>query len=430
MPSIVDRTVWDLSLPETEGKIATYRGEFQKLNIATARKDFGTLRLAVVSAEIQLLAPDAVPDFLTRPPYDAIPRMRQPYMPIDPAVLKKSKFDDYKNDLWNPGVLTKPGSSTKPGGVQFVSTGAGAGAFEAARTIHDLQQTTGKGVAIGLIDTGCSNAHPALTGRFTFAEMRRDNSGVSIHEGEGVDYFHHGTATASQIVGADFAGVQLGGAPDAQLYVAGLWYRNDAKWDDLQVLTALDWLSDKAKQIKIICIPVEGGQSVSEVHEIALMATRRLGILPIVSAGNRGKGKPVTPGRCKHALSVGALNQKNELETTSSSTKATEPRQVPDLLAPGIADTARVDGPTEGPKTFTTRKLGPATSFAAPHVTAVAARLLQAYPSADPDQLQLALTTSPKTYFGDPGYTVAGVIDYDRAYAKLGSTLGVEGKLA
>jgi subtilisin len=130
---------------------------------------------------------------------------------------------------------------------------------------------------------------------------------------------------------------------------------------------------------------------------------RSKGVLPVYAVGNEGPGTSRSPGSYREALSIGACGRDGAVPAFSSSQRFDRSMDppVPDLVAPGVeVISARPRGGWQ---------VMDGTSMAAPHVTGLAALLLQARPEASVDEIEKAILASCKrpkraTRAGEPGH--------------------------
>jgi len=108
-------------------------------------------------------------------------------------------------------------------------------------------------------------------------------------------------------------------------------------------------------------------------------------ILLVVAIGNEGPHTSRSPGNYAGVMSVGAMDENNQVADFSSSEMAGD-RIVPDLVAPGVHIVSCA------PRNEYVSMDG--TSMAAPHVAGLAALLFQAKPDATVDQIQEAIYSS------------------------------------
>lgn len=242
---------------------------------------------------------------------------------------------------------------------------------------------TGAGVKIGHLDTGADGSHPAITHAVgAFAHF--DLTGRQIAGALATDTRVHGTHTAGIIAGRPFGGLTFGVAPNASLASAVVIEKGDiAK----RVLAGLNWCVDQ--QVRIVNISL-GLKLFEPLFSLIIRTIRQLGILPVVAIGNEGFPTSRTPGNLPESLSVGATDEQDLIWFNSSSQllPETPKRHVPSLVAPGALIWSCVPG--GGMKALS------GTSMAAPHITGLAALLMEAKPGASIDQIEKAIFSSCK----------------------------------
>ncbi|MGH2354752.1 MAG: S8 family peptidase, partial [Chloroflexota bacterium] len=122
-----------------------------------------------------------------------------------------------------------------------------------------------------------------------------------------------------------------------------------------------------------------------------LAVTQRLrqrGVLPVFAIGNEGPGTSRSPGNYAEALSVGAVDRYGMVAPFSSSitfNRSIEPNQ-PNVVAPGVAVVSAKPG--GGVQSMD------GTSMATPHVSGIAALLVQAKPDASVEQVEQAIQST------------------------------------
>lgn len=187
--------------------------------------------------------------------------------------------------------------------------------------IPDLwQQTEGKGVKIGVIDTGCDFDHPDLDGAVEAAkDFTRSRNGARDVNG-------HGTHVAGTIAARrDGRGV-VGVAPQSTLLIAkGLG--DDGTGDSRGIAAAIDWCCEQGAEII--------NMSLGSPHPdtLILAAIRRAvaaGVFVVCAAGNDGRPNSVNyPARYAETIAVAAVNRDGKVSRFSS-----VGREV-DVAAPG-----------------------------------------------------------------------------------------------
>jgi subtilisin len=245
------------------------------------------------------------------------------------------------------------------------------------------QGITGTGILIGHIDTGVDITHPALAPAVdTFAMF--DFTGRQVAGASATDSGIHGTHTAGIMVGQQFQGSTFGVAPGAKLAAAIVIEGGDVP---ARVVGGLDWCV--AQGVRLVNISL-GLPAFEPQFSIIMQLLRQRNILPIVAIGNEGAQTSRTPGNLPEALSVGAIDESDQIWFRSSSQQMSEnPRRyVPAVIAPGAGIWSCVPGGQ-------LRSLS-GTSMAAPHVAGLAALLLQHRPQTRADDLEKAIIASCK----------------------------------
>lgn len=135
---------------------------------------------------------------------------------------------------------------------------------------------TGKGIRVGVVDTGCDTSHPDLQGKVVAAQdFTRSRIGHYDNVG-------HGTFVSGEI---------CDGAPDAQLVIAkGL--SDNGSGSSQSMAAAIDYCaSQKCRVINISA----GGPVADPMIEAACQRARDVGVFIVAAAGNSGKNQNGTP---------------------------------------------------------------------------------------------------------------------------------------
>jgi subtilisin len=241
---------------------------------------------------------------------------------------------------------------------------------------------TGTGVLIGHLDTGIDSTHPALENAIdayaVFDEIGQQLNVVSPM----VDTGYHGTHTAGLLVGKPFQGLTFGVAPDAGLAAGTIIEGGDVP---ARIAAGLNWCVGQG--VKIISLSV-GVRAYEPLLAALLGALRDRDILPVVAIGNEGPDSSRTPGNLSQSLSVGAIDENDQIWFDSSSQQFVETpkRIVPTVIAPGVGVWSSAPGGK-------LKRLS-GTSMAAPHVAGLAALLKQYRPEATATQLEKAIIAS------------------------------------
>jgi subtilisin len=240
---------------------------------------------------------------------------------------------------------------------------------------------TGKGVLIAHLDTGIDVTHPALANAVdVFAEF--DLIGDLVTAPERRDTRFHGTHTAGLMVGQPHAGLTFGVAPQAKLASAVVIEGGDVP---ARTIAALDWAIAQGCRIANLSLGIRGYEP---QFSVILRLLRQRGVLPVVAVGNEGALTSRSPGNHVEVLSVGAVDETDNvwIQSSSQTLPTTPPRAVPDLVAPGAGVWSTM--PNQQMSSLS------GTSMATPHVAGLAALLFEHRPEATVDQVEAAIYAS------------------------------------
>lgn len=273
-----------------------------------------------------------------------------------------------------PTQLPRPVKENKVSAWGLRTTGALGvwGAFEAR----------GKGITIGLLDTGVDPNHPDLKGKIAaWAEF--DSQGQEISTSKPHDSDKHGTHCAGTMVGGNASGRWIGMAPEAKI-AAALVLNGAMGGTDAQVLAGIDWAIEQ--QVDVINMSLGGvvwGPEVPSTYTSAIHNALRVGIPVVTAIGNEGSQTSGSPGNDYLAFAVGALDNLSRAagfsggRTQVVSQSPFFPEDMlplvyskPDISAPGVAVWSSVPG--------NKWEYFNGTSMAAPHVSGAIALLLSA----------------------------------------------------
>lgn len=237
----------------------------------------------------------------------------------------------------------------------------------------------GKGVRIGIVDTGIDASHKEFAGKsINFAEFDASGFLISINPRDAGDHGTHVSALA--------AGKSCGVAPEADLSVAAVLTHGGGKSGFLaQILGGLNWLAHSnhpSPTVPISHCPIMngsfGGKGYNSYLLASLQAVRSAPAALFGAAiGNNGRlgvNNHGSPGNYDIVPGVGATDKNDDpapfsdwgLEAASGALK-------PDLSAPGVDICSALPGNRYGLKS--------GTSMAAPIVAGAAALLIQQTPA-------------------------------------------------
>lgn len=246
----------------------------------------------------------------------------------------------------------------------------------------------GKGVRVGILDTGIDAEHAEFQGR-KIAFMEFDDRGFKISTAP-KDSGQHGTHVASLAVGQT-----CGVAPQADLAVAAVLTNKDPQgnWRGYlaQILAGTNWLlqsnfGDDHTMVDVINASLGGEGFDDYLYDILHLAQAVPAIQMIASVGNRGPlGNSLgSPGNYDIVLGVGATDSKDLIAAFSSWGKVAELADFskPDLSAPGVN--------LRGAKPGGGYQLMSGTSMASPIVAGATALIMEKYPDLrrDPSALR------------------------------------------
>ena len=264
--------------------------------------------------------------------------------------------------------------------------------------------STGKGVKVGIIDTGIDYNHKVLKNKVIIKKNFVD-SGLS-----NFNLDPHGTSIAGIIAAsADSSGKILGISPDVKLIAA------KACWSTTQNSSSATCSTDKLARATNYVV-INGSDIVNfslggprdGIIKILIKKAVNKGITFIAASGNGGlKGKPVYPAALEEVIAVSATDLNDKLYY-----KSTRGNYV-DLSAPGVD----IISPAPGNKW----QILSGTSMAAAHVSGATALLIQKYPELSPIQIKFVLSSS-SVDLGKPGKDSKygeGRIDVHKALKKL-----------
>lgn len=258
----------------------------------------------------------------------------------------------------------------------------------------------GEGRVVAGADTGVQWDHPSLKSHYrgwngtTVDHDYNWHDATSQHSPTPIDPYGHGTFTASQMVGDDSVGNQVGVAPGAQWIAcrnmdAGGNGMPSTYTECFEFLMAPYPVNGDPSQGNPALAPdsinnswtcpTSEGCSTNTLQAI-VDSVRAAGIFPAMAAGNSGSGCSSVsdpPAIYDSAVSVGATNSSNQISSFSSRGPVTADgsnRLKPDLSAPG--ENIRGAVPGNGYQSGWS-----GTSMATPHVAGGVVLLWQAKPN-------------------------------------------------
>ena len=219
---------------------------------------------------------------------------------------------------------------------------------------YTYHRTAGDGIPIYVLDTGIRLTHS------TFSSPSRAIWGVNfIPSSPDTDEDGHGTHVAGVIAGTTH------GVAKRALVIAVKVLDRSGTGSMAGLVRALDWAVADARRRgglgrAVVNMSVSG--EYSQAVNDAVAAAVREGVTVVVAAGNDGADvKGVSPGSAEMALTVGAVDERDERAAISNWGVGV------DIFAPGVGIVSAYNGSDVAEETMS------GTSMAAPHVAGLAA---------------------------------------------------------
>jgi subtilisin len=214
---------------------------------------------------------------------------------------------------------------------------------------------TGQGVKVAILDTGINHRHTDLSGNYAggYDFVNADS--------DPMDDNGHGTHCAGIVAAQDDGRGIIQVAPKASLYGVKVLNENGGG-SDSDVVAGLQWCVDNGMQVASMSF---GGSEPSASLEAACDSAYGAGVLLVAAAGNSGSGEDTAkyPARHDSVMAIAATDPNNERASFSSTGPSVE------VAAPGVNILSTVL------KKYETKS---GTSMACPHVSGVAALVMQA----------------------------------------------------
>lgn len=274
---------------------------------------------------------------------------------------------------------------------------------------------TGKGIKVGIVDTGIDPNHPDFAGRI---------GQIKDFTNEGlVDNHGHGTHVAGIIGGSGAAsnGKYKGVAPECTFYPAKV-LRGDGSGNSSDVMAGIEWAVQQGVQVINLSLGNEGACDGTDALSVLCDAAVRRGVAVCVAAGNSGPGASTvgSPGCAKTVITIGATTKGDQVAGFSSRGPTSDGRVKPDLCFPGSSIVScRAAGTSMGMPVDNSYTSASGTSMATPHASGTCALLLQAKPGLTPQQIKDVLTATTKDLALDPNIQGKGRAQVFVAYQSL-----------
>ena len=262
---------------------------------------------------------------------------------------------------------------------------------------------TGKGVTIGIIDTGVDYTHDDLGG--CLGENCKVIGGYDFvnNDNDPKDDHGHGTHVAATAAGN---GILKGVAPDAKIVAYKvLDSGGSGSWDDIlrSIERSVDPNQDGdfSDHLDIISLSLGGRGNPDDPLSKAIDNAVEEGVIAVIAAGNSGPYEQSigSPGTARKAITVGAVDKCDSIAEFSSRGPVVWENGIllkPDLIAPGVKIcAAQFDGWLNERACKDDEHIAiDGTSMATPHVSGAAALLLQSHPDWSPEIVKSALMST------------------------------------
>jgi serine protease AprX len=272
----------------------------------------------------------------------------------------------------------------------------------------------GTGIRVAVIDSGIDDTHPDFLGRISAMKSFIDDTPK--------DENGHGTHVASIVAGsgARSNGKYIGVAPEAVLYIAKV-LDADGNGSMSGVMAGIEWaVLDQQVQIINLSLggsgPCDGTDALSTLCDEAVEQT---GVVICAAAGNTGPGESTvgTPGCARRVITVGAVDDNDQMARFSSRGPTADGRVKPDIVLPGVSIVAAQATGTElGPVVTDGYIAISGTSMATPHASGVAALMLEANSQLTAEQVKSQITAAAVDLGFQPNEQGAGRVDALQAY--------------
>lgn len=255
------------------------------------------------------------------------------------------------------------------------------------------KDTTGKGVRVGIIDTGVDPNHPDLKDNVKMAGWVLDCQNI-------IDDNGHGSHVAGTIAALDNDIGVVGVAPKVEIYAVKAFTKS-GRGNVSDVIEGLNWCVKNKVQV----INMSFGFKNSKALEKAIKEVYKRNIVLVAASGNSGGNNNVMyPAGYPEVIAVAASNSDDKVAWFSSGGP-----QV-DVMAPGAGILSTYKN--GGYKTMS------GTSMACPHVTAACALILSKT-NLDPKGVKQVLINTAKDFGHSKTKQGAGLIDISKAVASV-----------
>ena len=315
--------------------------------------------------------------------------------------------------------------------------------------VWDEHGTQGEGAKVAVLDTGIDNDHPDLELYTDDPDDPTYPGGWKEFTGEGYDEpgdgHGHGTHVSGTVAGGDDSGTHIGVAPECDL-LHGKVLDDSGSGDFDDIIAGIEWAVEEGADVINMSLGAEGYWE--DIIE-PLQNVQDAEVLAVSACGNDGEGTSGSPANVYGAgMAVGNSTEDEEIYIGSSGEKIVTAEDwsgadeediedwpdeyiVPDVSAPGTSVISAEPGGDYAGMT--------GTSMASPHVAGVAALMLSAAGTLEPEQVWAVLEDTawkPDDWDeGDAGWSIdgkdsrygKGIVDAKAAVDLVTLESGVEG---
>jgi len=277
------------------------------------------------------------------------------------SIIERVQMKEIKMDIWRlktPKGMTVPDAikligrrfpgATVDANHRFDLSAGKKGVFpQKAIGWSKVKARCGRGVRIGMVDSGVDLTHPALQKQKIKYKSFHDpkNNPASAT---------HGTAIAAMLIGKTMSNGWSGLLPGAELFAANMFEINaqdKTVGNSVALLKGINWLAKQ--KVHVINLSIAGADN--KMFRNATKFARKKGVILVASVGNWGyKKKPAYPAAYPDVVAVTAISGKRAIYSMANQGKYV------DFSAPGVNVWTAVPG---GGKVQT------GTSFATPFVS-------------------------------------------------------------
>jgi subtilisin len=183
------------------------------------------------------------------------------------------------------------------------------------------EKYTGKGIKVGIIDTGIDYSHSDLAPNIAKYKSFIDDT-------DGVDANFHGTHVAGISCGRNNGTGIVGVAPKAKIYSAKIFDKN-SKTTATAEMKALEWMAEEGVHVVnmsyggLFPIDIPGVKESLQKYHDCVKAVADAGVIMVAAAGNAGNSRDTLdriswPARFPETFAVGAICQELQRADFSS----------------------------------------------------------------------------------------------------------------